>query len=234
LLSDADGHESEAIIAKRCDERKSSEFGVGSERCRCSSTSRHTPATKLTNGRVNLRSTNKYTTSLLWWIGGTSLTRRTSKCGVPKGRHTLLRYDEDTDEWTFQSGFDGDELLARPSIRLVTVDAEVVRQAEREIESCEHCHPDNAEIPFDWLLAEVTGKHGTYEFMLSETARCPTCKQPITEKTLLSERISRSSKKAYFTLADLYSFGRENTLTTRSLPQIFLHGFSNPTRLLVL
>src|SRR5262245_20375000 len=27
----------------------------------------------------------------------------------------LLQYDEDADEWTLQSGFDGDELLARPS-----------------------------------------------------------------------------------------------------------------------
>jgi hypothetical protein len=25
----------------------------------------------------------------------------------------LLRYDEETDEWTLQSGFDGDELLAK-------------------------------------------------------------------------------------------------------------------------
>jgi hypothetical protein len=32
----------------------------------------------------------------------------------------LLRYDEEADEWTLQSGFDGDELLARPSIELVT------------------------------------------------------------------------------------------------------------------
>jgi hypothetical protein len=100
----------------------------------------------------------------------------------------ILRYDESEDEWTLQSGFDGDDLLARPSIQLVTVGADVIRRAEREIESCEHCHPDDAEIPFDWLLAEVTGKHGTYEFMLSETARCPTCKQPITEKTLVERK----------------------------------------------
>jgi len=30
-----------------------------------------------------------------------------------KGRTYLLRYDAETDEWTLQSGFDGDELLAR-------------------------------------------------------------------------------------------------------------------------
>jgi len=38
-----------------------------------------------------------------------------------EGKVYLLRYDELEDEWTLQSGFDGDELLARPSIELVTV-----------------------------------------------------------------------------------------------------------------
>jgi hypothetical protein len=97
----------------------------------------------------------------------------------------LLRYQEREDEWTLQSGFDGAELLARPSIELVSVDADVIRQAENEIESCEHCHPDNVEIPFDWILAEVTGRRGAFEFILSEPARCPTCKHPVKEKTLI-------------------------------------------------
>ncbi len=39
----------------------------------------------------------------------------------------LLRYDEEADEWTLQSGFDGDELLVRSSITLITIDAEVIR-----------------------------------------------------------------------------------------------------------
>src|SRR6516164_359731 len=34
----------------------------------------------------------------------------------------VLRYDEQADEWTLQSGFDGDELLARPAIELVPVE----------------------------------------------------------------------------------------------------------------
>ena len=74
-----------------------------------------------------------------------------------EGKTYLLRYDEDVDEWTLQSGFDGDELLARPSIELVTVDTEVIRRAEQQIESCEHCHPADAEIPFDNILDSVTG-----------------------------------------------------------------------------
>jgi hypothetical protein len=44
---------------------------------------------------------------------------------------------------------------------------------EESAESCEHCHPDDAEIPFDWILAEVMNKRGPYEFILSESARCP-------------------------------------------------------------
>ncbi len=41
----------------------------------------------------------------------------------------------------------GDALLTRSSIELVTVDPATALKAERQIESCEHCHPDDAEIP---------------------------------------------------------------------------------------
>jgi hypothetical protein len=105
-----------------------------------------------------------------------------------EGKTYLLRYDEEADEWTLQSGFDGEELLARPSIELVTVDPVAALQAQQQIESCEHCHPDDADIPFDWLLAEVTGKRGAYEFVLAEPVRCPTCKHDIAEKTLVAPK----------------------------------------------
>jgi hypothetical protein len=75
-----------------------------------------------------------------------------------EGKTYLLRYDEEADEWTLQNGFDGEEPLSRPSIELVTVDSAIAKKAEQRIESCEHCHPADAEIPFDWLLAEVTGR----------------------------------------------------------------------------
>jgi hypothetical protein len=76
-------------------------------------------------------------------------------------------------------------LLARPSIEVVTVDSVTMKKAERQIQSCEHCHPADAEIPFDWLLAEVTGRRRPVEFVLTEPARCPNCKHSITEKTLV-------------------------------------------------
>ena len=107
------------------------------------------------------------------------------KVRTVEGKTYLLRYDEETDEWTLQSGLDGDELLARPSIELVAVDSAIAKKAEQRIESCEHCHLADAEIPFDWLLAEVTGKRGPYEFILSAPARCPNCRCKIFEKTLI-------------------------------------------------
>jgi hypothetical protein len=107
-----------------------------------------------------------------------------------EGKTYLLRYDEETDEWTLQGGFDGDELLAMPSIELVTVDPATAKKAEQQIESCEHCHPDDAEIPFDWILSEVIGKRGPIEFILTEPARCPNCKHVITEKTLVEPKLT--------------------------------------------
>src|SRR2546427_420543 len=89
-----------------------------------------------------------------------------------------------------KAAFDGYELLARPGIELVTVDVEAIRKAETRVESCEQCHPDDAEIPFDWALAEVTGKHGKFDFVLTETARCPNCWKPITEKTLIEPKLN--------------------------------------------
>jgi hypothetical protein len=81
------------------------------------------------------------------------------------------------------------ELLARPSIELVTVDSATLKKAEQRIESCEYCHPAAAAIPFDWILDNVTGRSGANtDYLISETARCPTCKREVTEKTLVDLR----------------------------------------------
>jgi len=71
-------------------------------------------------------------------------------------------------------------------IQLIAIGPNTLRRAEREIVFCEHCHPNDSEIPFDWLLTEVTGKRGPYEFILSEPARCPNCGCKIFEKTLIA------------------------------------------------
>ena len=39
---------------------------------------------------------------------------------------------------------------------VVLVDAATLRKAEKLIESCEHCNPEGAEIPFDNILDRVT------------------------------------------------------------------------------
>ena len=78
-----------------------------------------------------------------------------------EGKRYILRYNEKADEWTLESGFDGDELLMRPGINVITVDAALIQRAEKMIVACEHCHPDDAEIPFDWVLDKVTGRNGS-------------------------------------------------------------------------
>jgi hypothetical protein len=142
------------------------------------------PMTALTSSFSMMRSIKLSLCS----ISGMSAQQRISKVQSVEDKVYLLRYDEEADEWTLQSGFDGDELLIRPSIQLVMVDPATTKKAEQQIESCEHCHPDDAEIPFDWILADVMAKRGPYEFILTEAARCPYCKCLITEKTLIEPK----------------------------------------------
>ena len=97
----------------------------------------------------------------------------------------VLRYDPHEDEWTLESDFDGPELLSRPSIEVVTVGAAQIREAESKIEGCEHCHPDDSELPLDWILQKVTGKSGMVDFLMTDTARCPSCRREVSEKTLV-------------------------------------------------
>src|SRR5207249_6011908 len=85
------------------------------------------------------------------------------KVKTTEGKVYLLRYDGQADEWTLQNGFDSDELLQRPGVELVAVDRVTALKAEQQIESCEHCHPDDAEIPLDCIFAELTGKLGPYD-----------------------------------------------------------------------
>ena len=92
-------------------------------------------------------------------------------------------------------GFDGDALLTRPSIELVTVNADVIRRAERQIESCEQCHPDDAEIPFDWILDRVTGSDPSVTDYIVETpAKRLQCRREIFEKTSIRSCVIRDAR----------------------------------------
>jgi hypothetical protein len=69
---------------------------------------------------------------------------------------------------------------------VVLVDATTLRQAEKLIESCEHCNPEGAEIPFDNILDRVTGLDPSVtDYVLEEPAKCPSCRGEILEKTLI-------------------------------------------------
>jgi hypothetical protein len=71
-------------------------------------------------------------------------------------------------------------------VQLIVVGGATVASALQMVLSCEHCHPDEAQIPFDWILDRVTGRCGsTTDYILTEPGRCPSCKHEITEKTLV-------------------------------------------------
>ena len=73
---------------------------------------------------------------------------------------------------------------------VVLVNAATLREAERLIESCEHCNPEGAEIPFDNILDRVTGSDPRVtDFVLVQPAKCPICKREILEKTLVEPLI---------------------------------------------
>jgi len=101
------------------------------------------------------------------------------------GKRYILRSDRETGQWALQSGLDGAELLARPGIEFVSVEPATIRTAESKIVGCERCRNDESEIPFNFVIADVLGKHGAFEFMLTGTAHCPNCRAELTEKTLV-------------------------------------------------
>jgi hypothetical protein len=105
------------------------------------------------------------------------------KVRTRSGKRYLLRYDEAAGQWTLRSGFDGDELFARPNVELIPVCAEHIGQAESRIAGCERCRPEDADQPFDWIIAHVLNKTGPCEFVLTEPARCPRCHEILAETT---------------------------------------------------
>src|SRR5262249_10516952 len=57
---------------------------------------------------------------------------------------------------------------------VVLVKAATLRKAEKLIESCEHCNPAGAEIPFDNILDRITGSDPSVtDYILESPAKCP-------------------------------------------------------------
>ncbi len=101
------------------------------------------------------------------------------------GKRYILRFDPALDRWSLHSGFDGDELLQRPGVEMITVEASTIRAAEQQVAACERCRPDEADWLFASILNEVTGRSGDTEYAMCEPAKCPNCRDEISEKTLV-------------------------------------------------
>jgi hypothetical protein len=72
---------------------------------------------------------------------------------------------------------------------VVLVDAEAVRTPLRWIRACEACMPVEAQMPFDWVLDQVTGCDPTVtDYVLAQAGICPHCRGSVTEKTLIDLR----------------------------------------------
>jgi len=86
-----------------------------------------------------------------------------------------------------RNGFYGDKLQKRCNIRLMTLDVETIRQAQKLIKSCEQCESALAQVPFDYVLDKITGcDPSATEYVLSEPAECPRCKVAVFEGTLVA------------------------------------------------
>jgi hypothetical protein len=58
--------------------------------------------------------------------------------------------------------------------QVVLIDGETLRKAEELVESCEHCNPDGAEIPFDNILDRVTGSDPSVtDYVLEQPGEVP-------------------------------------------------------------
>jgi hypothetical protein len=67
---------------------------------------------------------------------------------------------------------------------LLPVPPDSAERAASEPSGCEVCS-DDAQIPFDWILADVMNRPGMFEFILAEPVKCPQCHAAVTEKTLV-------------------------------------------------
>jgi hypothetical protein len=61
----------------------------------------------------------------------------------------------------------------------------MLRNAERLIESCEHCNRD-VEIPFDNILDRLSASDPSVtDYLLEAPAKCPNCRRDLFENTLV-------------------------------------------------
>jgi hypothetical protein len=72
---------------------------------------------------------------------------------------------------------------------VVLGNAATVREAEKLIDSCEHCNPQGADFPFVVILDVMTGSDPKItDYILEAPAKCPRSFREITEKTAVEPR----------------------------------------------
>ena len=84
-----------------------------------------------TSGRVSSAWMTTCSRLRLWKTAGYDPNEEYFKVRTVDGMLYLLRCDSQTSEWTLQSGFDGAALLAGTSIKLITIDPQMIRAAEQ-------------------------------------------------------------------------------------------------------
>jgi hypothetical protein len=107
-----------------------------------------------------------------------------SRFGTPK------RSEADTSHWESSSETRIGIIFPRTPTperqHVVLVDATTLRKAKALIESCQHCNPEGAGIPFDNILDRVTRSDPSVtDYVLEHPAKCPNCRREILEKSLI-------------------------------------------------
>jgi hypothetical protein len=101
------------------------------------------------------------------------------------GKRYVLRYDEGEDEWALLHQHDGAALFARPNLCIIVADDNVIRKAQLHVLGCERCHPEEADIPFEFLVSDLLKSPPQSQLLLSAIIRCPQCGNDLTETTLI-------------------------------------------------
>src|SRR5262245_48830267 len=72
-------------------------------------------------------------------------------------------------------------------IDIVLVDERTANEAALLfVDCCEACCPEDAEVPFDWVLDYLTGRRGSNtDYILAAPPKCPNCRRDIRENTLV-------------------------------------------------
>jgi hypothetical protein len=70
-------------------------------------------------------------------------------------------------------------------LNIIVIASSTLHQAQQLVESCEYCNAMAAEVPFDWLLDRDSTMT---DYILEIPAKCPNCRRPILEKTLIEPK----------------------------------------------